>query len=475
MSPIVVGVLVGILILSFLVSRYVATSLRMPDHGWKAGLIAFLIGISALIVYFEGPPKQGVDLKGGTILVYEVDEDATKRIMGDGEEDAGSGVSEDMMKGLVRSLSMRINPGGVQETVIRQYGAKQIEIVIPNVGDQEIERIKEVITKSGFLEFLIVANRRDHQDVIELADEKPGAYEIKDKSGRVVGRWVGVAVDYVDENGVPQYKVDVTGEKTREVRGNLEVLMYVDSLYDLDGEQIRSVRKGMDQRMRPAIFFNLDARGSQNMAGLTEKNKPNSTTGFKARLGIVMDNELISAPSINSVIVDSGTIEGNFSDEEVQSLVEILNAGSLPAILKTDPISESTVNPLLGADTIRQGKLAIGVSLAGVLVFMLIYYRFAGVVASAALLLNLLFILAAMIFLNAAFSLPGLAGLVLTVGMSVDANVLIFERIREERQNGGALRMAIRNGFARAMPTILDANVTNLITALVLYGIGGER
>ena len=188
-----------------------------------------------------------------------------------------------------------------------------------------------------------------------------------------------------------------------------------------------------------------------------------------------MDGQLISAPRINSTITSSGVIEGSFTDAEVDLLVNVLRAGRLPAVLQQEPISQNEISPLLGSDTIRQGRIAIVVSLVAVLLFMLVYYRFAGFVSCVALLFNLTLILALMIFVGAAFSLPGMAALVLTVGMSVDANVLIFERIREEMRAGAALRMAIRNGFQRATRTIVDANVTTLITALVLYLIGTEQ
>ncbi len=211
------------------------------------------------------------------------------------------------------------------------------------------------------------------------------------------------------------------------------------------------------------------------MSLLTGSNAPDTTSGHFALLGIVMDGELISAPRINERIGGSGIIEGRFTDEEVDVLVNVLRAGRLPAVLKADPISQNEISPLLGRDTIRQGKISIAVSLALVLVFMVVYYHFAGLVACLALLANLVLILALMIFVGAAFSLPGMAGLVLTVGMAVDANVLIFERIREELRHGAALRMAIRNGFGRATRTIVDANVTTLITAVVLYLIGNEQ
>ena len=195
-----------------------------------------------------------------------------------------------------------------------------------------------------------------------------------------------------------------------------------------------------------------------------------------ATLVFLLDNELQTAPRLQSRIERVGTISGGaMNEEEVKLVVDILNAGGLPAALNATPISEETISPTLGATTIQKGTYAIAVSLGAVLVFILLYYRFAGFVACLALALTLLLVLAAMVILQAAFTLPGLAGLVLTVGMAVDANVLIYERIREELNRGAGLRMAIRNGFDRATTTIVDANLTTLITAVVLYTIGTDQ
>ncbi|MCA9188767.1 MAG: protein translocase subunit SecD, partial [Planctomycetales bacterium] len=215
--------------------------------------------------------------------------------------------------------------------------------------------------------------------------------------------------------------------------------------------------------------------GAKLFGKLTNAYAPDSQTGKKFQLGIVMDNRLISAPQINERISESGVITGNFTDEETEFLVNVLQAGRLPAVLKKEPISENSISPLLGMDTIRKGATAISISLVAVLSFMAIYYRFSGLIACAALLLNLLLTVGTMILINGAFTLPGLAGLVLTVGISVDNNVLIFERMREELKRGAALRMAIRNGFGRATTTIVDANVTSIITAAVLYYVGNDQ
>ena len=190
---------------------------------------------------------------------------------------------------------------------------------------------------------------------------------------------------------------------------------------------------------------------------------------------MLLDERIHSAPRINDVISDVGTIEGDFTREEVDELVSVLNAGALVVPIKPDPISEATVDPTLGYDVRQKGILAIQIAAVAVVVFMLLYYRVAGFVAVLCLALNLALVLGTMVLINATFSLPGLAGLVLTIGMAVDANVLIFERIREETARGSSLRMAIKNGFGRAFTTIVDANVTTLITAVILYMIGTDQ
>ena len=159
----------------------------------------------------------------------------------------------------------------------------------------------------------------------------------------------------------------------------------------------------------------------------------------------------------------------------MKTTVEVLNAGSLPAALNKTPISEDIISPTLGGVTVQKGKEAITASLVAVVLFMIVYYRFSGVVASIGLALNLIMVLAVMVLIKAAFTLPGLAGLALTVGMSVDTNVLIYERIREELESGAALRMAIRNGFGRAMVAIIDTHLTTIISGIVLFYVGTDQ
>jgi len=213
---------------------------------------------------------------------------------------------------------------------------------------------------------------------------------------------------------------------------------------------------------RRAINFVLNERGGRLFANVTGKN-------IGRPLCILLDGIALSAPKIDSRIGRKGQITGSFTQTEVDDMVSKLNAGSLPARLIEQPISVRTIGPSIGADNRDQGIKAGLIGLCLVVLCMATYYTLAGSIADVALLLNILFVLAIMAFARATFTLPGIAGIILTIGMSVDANVLIFERIREEQQKGSSLRIAIRNGYQRAFRTIFDANLTTFIPAAILY------
>ncbi len=224
-----------------------------------------------------------------------------------------------------------------------------------------------------------------------------------------------------------------------------------------------------DEMGRRAIGFTLDIRGGNLFYNITSKN------GGRP-LAILLDDIAISAPEINPErpIRERGIITGSFSQTEVTDMVDKLNAGSLPARLIEQPISERVIGPSIGADNLRKGITSGLVGLAMVVTFMLVYYTFSGAIADAALMLNILFTLAIMATIRATFTLPGIAGFILTIGMSVDANVLIFERIREEQDRGAGLATAIRNGYQRALSAIVDSNLTTIITAAILYYVASE-
>ncbi len=217
-----------------------------------------------------------------------------------------------------------------------------------------------------------------------------------------------------------------------------------------------------------AVDFQLDEFGGQLFSELSSQNIGN-------QLAILLDNEVMSAPVIQSRIGANGQITGRFSMEQAQELAQVLNAGALPARLKEPPLSVRSIGSTLGETNRMMGLRASYIGLAAVVVFMAVYYLLGGLIANLAVMLNLLFLLGVMAAFEATFTLPGVAGLILSVGMAVDANVLIFERIREESERGSALRLAIKNGYDRAFSTIFDASVTTLITTFILYYFGSEE
>ena len=231
------------------------------------------------------------------------------------------------------------------------------------------------------------------------------------------------------------------------------------------GDYLAAAGPGDDGR---SVSFRMKPAGADLFYEFTTKNKGQL-------MAIVLDGFIESAATIQNGIRFNGQITGNFDADKINQLVRVLRSGALPATLKTDPVSESTMGPTLGADTIKWGATSVVLAFAAVLLFMLFYYRFAGLVACVALLANLLMTVAFMVLINATFTLPGLAGLVLMLGMAVDANVLIYERLREERERGASLALAIRNGYEHALPTIIDTHLSSIFTAVVLYVVGNDQ
>ncbi len=498
----------AVLVVPFVVGNFLAKKFRMPTYGTRFGWVLLAITLST-VVLINRRPGYGVDLLGGTILVYEIDSNK----VGETEAESGTAVtSEDLLEPLTR----RINPSGTQEIQIRPYGQTQIEIIVPEVQQQEVDRIKSLIEEAGILRFAILANAADHEvqqraAVAQATSSNSGirtSETIRDDDGDVIAFWAKVDRELVQgEDGTNRpgpLRVNITGALLRnpdtgeiltlppeafngsspeasiaawideEGLSGIETLMVLDPYTgDVTGEDLAFAASVFDENGAPAVAFTLTDAGSGKFLTLTTNNAP---VGDRSRqLGIVLDDDLLSAPNIQSPIRKEGRITGRFTREEVDRLVQILKAGQLPAALTKQPIAENQIDATLGKDTIDKGFKAIGASLALVLVFIFVYYRTPGIVACVALLLNLAMILATMVLINQPLTLPGLAGLVLTVGMSVDANVLIFERIREELKKGAADRMAVRNGFSKATITIVDANLTTLITAIVLYAIGTDQ
>jgi preprotein translocase subunit SecD len=332
----------------------------------------------------------------------------------------------------LETIRNRIDQFGVTEPDIRPQEGSRILIQLPGIKDPK--RAVDLIGKTAQLEFKLVDE--EHSVTEALKGNLPPGTEVL-------------------------YKVTLDPETGTEKK--LPFLLKKRTL--LTGEYITDARVQFDsQYNEPYVSLSFDARGSRLFEQITGQN-------IKKRLAIVLDNKVNSAPVIQDKISGGrAQITGRFTTEEARDLAIVLRAGALPAPVKI--IEERTVGPSLGKDSIEKGFKSMLIGGTVVIVFMIIYYGIAGVIADFALLLNILFIMAGLAFFGATLTLPGIAGIILTIGMSVDANVLIFERIREEMRLGKTPRASIEGGYGKALVTILDANVTTLIAALVLFQFG---
>ena len=382
----------------------------------------------------------GLDLRGGTELLYRI-------LQAEDDKDA---VSADEIKDVIQK---RIDVYGLREPRIQSQGTNRILIQLPGQASDALETIKGIISNIGLLEFRIVA------------DKESQPYDEWEKSGMAK-----------DPPGYTTYSLRSLkeGEEDYETRKVL-----ISDRVEMTGEPISSTRVIPPQgtQLRYSVGLSFTPIGKTEFARVTGENVGKQlaivlNTQRDADGNIIAPGECSSAPVIRTKIYGDAVIEGDFSEEECKALRTVLMAGSLPAPLQLE--NENTVGPSLGPALIARGFRAIVIGLGAVVLFMLVYYRFAGAVANFALLLNLLIIVAVMILFDATLTLPGIAGLLLTVGMSVDANVLIFERIREEKGSAAdkPLRLAVRDGYGRAFWTIFDANLTTLFTALILYWRG---
>ena len=449
------GLTLAIILVPTVLAWLVTRRLRAGSLWGRLSVVLVALAAGIVVTVMGWPPRMGIDLKGGVILVYEIDS----------AKQPDGGVSMDK---LVAAVSRRVNPGGQKEVTVRQYGTNQLEVIVPEVDQAEVEFIKRIVSSAGVLEFRIVANPQDprHKEIIEKATSSSGS--LVSSGDRSIGRWIQIDTQKINPAGDSTLVMRQAGD------GTPEVLVALDR-FDVTGDFLSRASGGYDQNLQPCVNFSFNSQGSALFGTLTSQNLPDPANRLLSRLGIVLDGVLLSAPTIRSTISSDGQITGSFKQADVEFLVGVLNAGSLPAALYSDPISEQKISPQLGADTIRSGARAMLLATIVVLTFMLMYYRFSGIVADLAVLLNIVLVVALMISIKAAFTLAGLAGLVLSVGMAVDANVLIYERMREELDRGASVRMAIRNGFQRAFSTIVDSNLTTLITGIVLFSIGTDQ
>lgn len=373
--------------------------------------------------------RKGLDLGGGTEFILGFDEDSVP-------EDR---TVEQITNQIVEIMRNRVDTMGVVEPEIKPLGGSSISLTMPTTTEGRKAEIRETITQTAKLTFHLV--HPNNQTMVAEYERNPDAF-VRDPE------YVLKTIRNVRPDGsVEVEKVFITKKPSR-VRGG-DVKRAVGVYMDLQGYVV-------------SLTFN--DRGARAFGDLTKQHKGE-------RLAIVLDGKVYSAPQIKEAILGGqAQITGNFSPEEANRLAGVISSGDLPVTIKID--SEFGTDPVLGRDSIRSGTWAAIGGLLAVLVFMVVYYRFAGVIAVSALASNILLVFGTLALSGATITLPGIAGIVLTIGMAVDANVLIFERIREELRNGKSLGNSIKSGYRRALVTIMDANLTTLITAGILYKVG---
>jgi preprotein translocase subunit SecD len=385
-------------------------------------LIILAVVIGSAIVIMNMPLTLGLDLQGGSRLVLEAyDTDSVK-------------VSDDSVAGVVAVIRNRIDALGVTEPTIQRKGKNQVIIELPGIKDPD--RAIKVIGDTAQLEFV-------------ESEWSPGDEKVltQKKIEQFYGK--GARLDKVKEY------------RGREVAYERPIILKGAAL---TGADLKGAWPGIDSYGNPVVDIEFNSKGAETFANVTARNvnKP---------LSILLDGKIISAPNVREPISGGrAQISGNFSIEEVQDLVVKLKAGALPVPVRI--IENRVIGPTLGKDSIDKSKYAGMVGLIFIVIFMVAYYRYPGFIADIALAIYCLLTVAILALLRTTLTLPGIAGFLLSVGMAVDANVIIFERLKEELRLGKTVRLAIETSFKRAFAAILDSNVTTLIAAATLFWLG---
>jgi preprotein translocase subunit SecD len=375
-------------------------------------LIATRLGISAPRWLIDRQLALGLDLRGGVQLVVRVDTGYAVRLEAQQRTlspEAEAEIRNDTVARTIETIERRVNELCVAEPGIARQGTAGDEILIQLPGMTNVERAKAIIQAGGTLEFRLV---------------EPGPAASPDGSN-------------------PGLRLS--------------------ELAAVTGRDLRSARPSLDGNGQPAVSFTLTTEGGRKFGDVTAAN-------IGRQLAIVVDGKVRSVARIDNRITTDGSIHGSFTQQEAQDLALILRSGALPAPLTF--LAEGSISASLGADSIRQGVIASTVGLLLVIGFMLTYYRASGVNAAVALIFNLVILLGLMAYVGVVMTLPGIAGFVLTMGIGVDSNVLVFERIREEREAGKGERASIDAGFSRVFLTLLDTHIAALISAAFLFQFG---
>lgn len=338
----------------------------------------------------------------------------------------------------IETIRERIDKLGVSEPVIQKYGLGENQILVELPGVDDPARVEEIIQSTAKLAIHAVVS---------------GPYESDPAALAALG------------GNVPTDSFLMHGSAAA---GAPDAVFLLKRASEVEGTDFRDAQPGTDVNGRPNIKFTLTTEAGDRFYKYTDEHKASSAT--PGSMAIVLDNKVREVASINSAIRDQGELEGAFSKQQADDLSLMLRTGALPASISY--LETRTVGPSLGAASIRQGVIAAVAGMAAVMIFMLIYYKGSGINADLALLLNLLILLGFMGYSHATLTLPGIAGVILTIGMGVDSNVLIFERIREELRAGKTAAAAVKEGFAHAWITIVDTHVTTIVSAAILFLFG---
>ena len=403
-------------------SGLVLTNYNFPKMTFRGQVPDNRLVLQKLQKQVAGQIQLGLDLRGGSSFLVAID---TNKLV---NAAAGGALAQ-----AVEVLRRRVDTIGVAEPDIRPLGANKIMIQLPGLSEADQAKAKKLVTEAAFLEFALVHQNSDRLIADEITPDgyKKYAYTSKDAQGDKFTR---------------------------------DVLVEIENEYGLKGEHITSAYPSRDPLTQsPMILFGFNSEGASAMGRLTQQEN------IGKQMAIILDGKLLSAPVLQDRITSNGQITGDFTSEEAATIANaLLNPLKAPLTIE----EEMSVEPSLGEDSVNSGFNAALYGVIAVALFMLLYYWFSGLVANFALVLNLFILIGVMCYLDAALTLPGIAGIVLTIGMAIDANVLIFERIREELKAGKGTQGAVETGYSKAFGTIIDANLTTLIVSVILMTMG---
>ena len=373
----------------------------------------------------------GLDLRGGSSLLLELDVSKLE----------GNESLNESMQRAIEIVRNRIDQYGVGEIPITKQGDKWISVQLPGIANPE--QAEALIGKTAMLEFRLVDESAKGQEAVQKVSELEEPFNA--------------------DGTLTQEAQALMPEGITVMRSKDSFMEAVTATAAVTGADLEDARITTGEYGYPAVSFTFNAAGAKKFGELTGRN-------LHKRLAIVLDNTIQSAPSINSRITNQGQITGRFTMNEAKQLAIVLRAGALPAPVRI--IEKRVIGPSLGEDSIKSGLKASLIGFIFIVVFMIIYYRASGFISSVALVLNVIFLIATMAYFSATLTLPGIAGIILSLAMAVDANVLILERMREEYDKGQPLYLVIKEGYDKAWSAIFDSNLTTWIASILLFNFG---